>query len=101
MTGAEGKFEDIATRLQAGKEAVQRKLFGKPCLKINRKAFVWFFEQCMPFELCRTFHKEAMELAHPGYSILQVQTVRWKNGCSFLSTIPINGNILQMKPWIL
>jgi hypothetical protein len=44
------------------KDAVQSQLFGKPCFKINGKAFICFFESCMVFKLAGVTHTEALGL---------------------------------------
>lgn len=46
----------------AFKEAEQSHLFGKPCFKINGKAFICFFENCMVFKLTGDEHAEALSL---------------------------------------
>lgn len=38
----------------------ESQLFGKPCFKINGKAFVCFFENEMVFKLTGDMHSEAM-----------------------------------------
>ena len=44
------------------KNAEESQLFGKPCFKINGKAFICFFEKCMVFKLTGTDHKNALSL---------------------------------------
>jgi hypothetical protein len=44
------------------KDAEESQLFGKPCFKINGKAFICFFEKCMVFKLNGTDHKNALSL---------------------------------------
>ena len=44
-------------------EAIQSQMFGKPCFKINGKAFICFFRNEMVFKLDNPLHKEALELA--------------------------------------
>jgi hypothetical protein len=44
------------------KGAEQSKMFGKPCLKIDGKAFVCFFEKEMVFKLGGDAHKKAITL---------------------------------------
>jgi hypothetical protein len=44
------------------KDAVQSQMFGKPCFKINGKAFIAFFENCMVFKLSGDIHAEALNL---------------------------------------
>ena len=43
-------------------EAVKGQLFGKPCFKINKKAFCCFFKQSMVFKLNGEFHQDALSL---------------------------------------
>lgn len=40
--------------------AVKSQLFGKPCFKINEKAFVCFFQNEMVFKLTGNSHQEAL-----------------------------------------
>lgn len=42
--------------------AVQSQMYGKPCFKINEKAFVCFFQIEMVFKLSGTAHSEALAL---------------------------------------
>jgi hypothetical protein len=44
------------------KHAVQSQLFGKPCFKINGKAFVSFFNNDMVFKLNGKSHEDALKL---------------------------------------
>jgi len=37
-------------------------MFGKPCFKINKKAFVCFFQEAMVFKLTDEDHREALSL---------------------------------------
>jgi hypothetical protein len=59
MSKEEQLFTDIGRSI---KEAEQSQMFGKPCFKINGKAFACFFEECMVFKLTGTTHKEALSL---------------------------------------
>lgn len=43
-------------------DAEESQMFGKPCFKINKKAFVCFFEDEMVFKLSGEFHSEAVSL---------------------------------------
>jgi len=52
-------FESIGRKIE---KAELSQLFGKPCFKINKKAFVAFFEESMVFKLTDDFHKEALSL---------------------------------------
>jgi len=40
------------------KNAEQSQMFGKPCFKINSKAFICFFQNCMVFKLTTTFMRK-------------------------------------------
>lgn len=42
--------------------AVESQLFGKPCFKVNSKAFISFFENTMVFKLTGDAHSEALSL---------------------------------------
>jgi hypothetical protein len=44
------------------KDTVQSQMFGKPCFKINGKAFICFFQNEMVFKLKGDTHKEALGL---------------------------------------
>jgi len=59
MTPEEKIFEKTGQRI---KEAEQGQLFGKPCFKINGKAFICFFQNEMVFKLTGDIHKEALSL---------------------------------------
>jgi hypothetical protein len=47
---------------QKFKDSEESQMFGKPCFKINGKAFVAFFKDCMVFKLTDKAHKEALSL---------------------------------------
>ena len=53
------QYHAIAQKI---KGAEQSQMFGKPCYKVNGKAFVCFFEECMVFKLTGTVHEKAMAL---------------------------------------
>ncbi|MCG2611532.1 hypothetical protein LZZ90_08425 [Flavobacterium sp. SM15] len=58
-------MEEEALYNLIGKEipgAEQSQMFGKPCFKINGKAFVCFFQKEMVFKLNGDFHSEALNL---------------------------------------
>lgn len=59
MSPAETEFRAIGAA-QAAAEAGQ--LFGKPCFKINGKAFVCFFQEAMVFKLAAAARQEALAL---------------------------------------
>jgi hypothetical protein len=43
-------------------DATESQMFGKPCFKVNGKAFISFFEECMVFKLNGAAHSEALAL---------------------------------------
>ncbi len=44
--------------------AEESQMFGKPCFKINGKAFICFFQNSMVFKLTGQAHDKALELQH-------------------------------------
>lgn len=44
------------------KDAEESQMFGKPCFKVNGKAFVSLFDKCMVFKLSGEAHTEALSL---------------------------------------
>ncbi len=44
------------------KGAIQSQMFGKPCFKINSKAFICFYKNCMVFKLTDAAHEAALNL---------------------------------------
>ena len=61
MSTEEAFFVQIGNTLEG---SIQGKLFGKPCFKrLNKKAFVCFFENSMVFKLEGEDHREALNLA--------------------------------------
>ncbi|MFZ4401111.1 MAG: hypothetical protein ACOYO1_13825 [Bacteroidales bacterium] len=59
MTKEEIFYQTIGQKI---KNAIQSQLFGKPCFKINGKAFVCFFQNEMVFKLNGNSHFEAINL---------------------------------------
>ncbi len=59
MTTEEKRYTEIG---QKTKDAEQSQMFGKPCFKINGKAFISFFQNEMVFKLRGNEHKAAMAL---------------------------------------
>jgi hypothetical protein len=59
MTKEEMLFHSIGQQL---KNAEKSQLFGKPCYKINGKAFICFFQNEMVFKLTGDIHKKALAL---------------------------------------
>ncbi|MCC3156748.1 hypothetical protein LJ737_05830 [Hymenobacter sp. 15J16-1T3B] len=59
MSAAETEFRAIGAALP---QAEAGQLFGKPCYKINGKAFVCFFQEAMVFKLTAEAHREALAL---------------------------------------
>ncbi len=60
MTKEEELFIAICSKLA---DAEQSQMFGKPCFKINSKAFVCFFQNCMVFKLTDKEHAAGLALA--------------------------------------
>lgn len=56
---AEKLFADTGSKL---KGAEQSQMFGKPCFKVNGKAFMCFFEDCLVFKLEGKTHEAALKL---------------------------------------
>lgn len=44
-------YAAIGEQLEAANGTIAGQMFGKPCLKINKKAFAAFFKECMVFKL--------------------------------------------------
>lgn len=59
MTREETLFVAIEQKL---KGAEQGQMFGKPCFKVNGKAFMCFFENEIVFKLTGDSHKDAIGL---------------------------------------
>ncbi len=59
MTPQEILFNEIGNNLE---NSIQGNLFGKPCFKINKKAYVCFFQNEMVFKLKGEAHHEALSL---------------------------------------
>lgn len=59
MTEQEKLYLSIGKKL---KDAEQSQMFGKPCFKINGKAFICFFKNEMVFKLTGDIHKDALSL---------------------------------------
>ncbi|WP_417608960.1 hypothetical protein [Owenweeksia hongkongensis] len=57
MTEQESLFNSIGEKL-----GEKSQMFGKPCYKVNKKAFVCFFQNAMVFKLTDEAHKEALSL---------------------------------------
>jgi len=59
MKTEEALYVSVGQKL---KSAVQSQLFGKPCFKVNDKAFICFFQNEMVFKLGGDAHSEALGL---------------------------------------
>ena len=57
MSKEETLYHEVASKV---KGALSGQLFGKPCYKINKKAFCCFFQKAMVFKLNGEAHQEAM-----------------------------------------
>jgi len=60
MSDAEQLYQSIGEGL---KNAEASAMFGKPCLKIEGKAFAAFFEEAMVFKLTGETHAQALKLS--------------------------------------
>jgi hypothetical protein len=59
MTDQEKLFLSIGKKIT---QAEQSQMFGKPCFKINGKAFICFFQKEMVFKLTAEAREEALSL---------------------------------------
>lgn len=59
MNKEEPFYHDTVSALKGAEES---QMFGKPCYKINGKAFTCFFQDCMVFKLTGDLHAEALKL---------------------------------------
>lgn len=59
---SEEKYNSIGAAMVKKHQAEVSKMFGKPCLKINGKAFASFFQGDMVFKLDAISHQNAMSL---------------------------------------
>ncbi len=59
MPHAEQTFHALGASIP---QAVASQMFGKLCYKVNGKAFVCFFQNCMVFKLTSPDHAEALAL---------------------------------------
>lgn len=60
MSEAETLYIDICQQIE---NTEQSQMFGKPCFKIGKKAFVAFFQDEMVFKLDGVAHAQALALA--------------------------------------
>ncbi len=59
---AELEFEKIVETLTPTHNGVSGQMFGKKCIKINNKAAIALFKDCLIFKLPKDMHAEAMSL---------------------------------------
>jgi hypothetical protein len=59
MTTPEEKYHQLSEAMPG---SLKSQMFGKPCYKVNGKAFVCFFQDCMVFKLPPEAVKTALEL---------------------------------------
>ena len=59
MTESHKLYLEVGNSIPTSEES---QMFGKPCFKINKKAFVCFFEDEMVFKLTGDSHSEALSL---------------------------------------
>lgn len=60
---AQIEFEKLAEHLESSHDAVAGQMFGKKCIKVNGKAAVALFNDCLVFKLPENSHKHAMSLS--------------------------------------
>ena len=60
MSREELLYSDIGNSLKNTEES---KMFGMPCFKINGKAFIGFYQNCMVFKLSGNPHGKALSVA--------------------------------------
>ena len=56
---AEKLFLQIGNKMEGAEES---QVFGKPCFKVNGKAFMCFFDECLVFKLEGKTHETALNL---------------------------------------
>jgi len=59
MSKEKEMFLELGLKLE---NSVQGQLFGKPCFKVNGKAYICFFEDEMVFKLTGDAHSDALSL---------------------------------------
>ena len=59
MSTEEEQFHSVGGSMT---DAEKSQMFGKPCYKINKKAFVCFFHGAMVFKLTDEAHRDALSL---------------------------------------
>lgn len=60
---AEIEYEKIIKQVAASHDGEPGQMFGKKCIKINGKAGIAFFQDCIVFKLSDPEHKEAESLS--------------------------------------
>ena len=60
MTTEQQLYLEVGKKLKA---SVESQLFGKPCFKVNGKAYICFFQNEMVFKLSGDDHATALNLA--------------------------------------
>ena len=62
MEDAQSKFDAVKSELVVSSPVTSGAMFGKPCLKVNGKAFACLFKTAMAFKLEGGPHAEALAL---------------------------------------
>ncbi|MGB1247588.1 MAG: hypothetical protein ACPG4Z_01790 [Chitinophagales bacterium] len=57
MNEEENYYSEVGNSIEG---ATKSQMFGKPCFKMGKKAFVCFFQDCMVFKLTGENHQEAL-----------------------------------------
>ena len=60
MTTAQERYKALVTRFSKLVRIETGQMFGKPCLKINSKAFLAFHEEHLVFKLAEAVHSKAL-----------------------------------------
>ncbi len=57
---ADHQYEQLIQHLAQNKNVVSSQMFGKPCLKVNGKAFLALHQKVLVFKLSSDAHKQAL-----------------------------------------
>jgi len=62
MSTAAAKYENLVESFSSIEGVTVSQMFGKPCLKVNGKAFVSLHKETVVFKLAGTHHRKAMSI---------------------------------------
>ena len=63
MSNSLMSFQSLVSQFAGNPQVEEGKWFGRPCLKVNGKAFAVLFDDDMAFKLTGDGHREALQLA--------------------------------------